>query len=154
MVLKIINWLIIKSRSYLCDKTSSNANSAFNSSESRSTLFCAEKCQKAPQFFFKKAPQYLPKAPHFYKFWSAEFAGCSKKPSELPDNFLDSIEAVCIWTLDGRYHPSCLNKMTLKFIKNLVSFLRTSKNFRRHKQSQKRHFGAKAPLLKALIIQN
>ena len=119
--------------------------SVVNSSESGSAFFCAEKRQKAPQNFFKKAPQYQPKAPQFETFSIWHIVKMTHHTNFIA--FLcDNIYQMSHSNIFPRFFKTCTGKILFWQI-----FLSAQKNLWRHKQSQKRHSGAKAPLLKALF---
>ena len=106
-----------------------------NSSESESALFHAENRQKAPQFFFQKAPQFWSKPPHFETF----LFGMKLKMTHptffnafLCDNFSRATQS-CKIILNSNFFPRIFLK--------IVFFLPAPKYFWRHKEFPNRHSG-------------
>ena len=107
-------------------------------------FFVLKSAKKRPKIFFNKAPQFQPKAPQFETFSIWHIVKMTHHTNFIA--FLcDNIYQMSHSNIFPRFFKTCTGKSLFWEI-----FLSAPKNLWRHKQSQKRHSGAKAPLLKAL----
>ena len=113
--------------------------------ESGSALFWPEKRQNAPQIFpLKKTPQFLSKTPQFGNFLVE---------NDWPYQFLLQFYLIIF----SKYPKSNISQRFFNIFNWKISFWRlflillgAPNYFWRHKEFQKRHSGAKAPLLATL----